>query len=319
MRRLIRQPLLHFLALGAFLLAVQRLLLPPPALPYDDTPVRVTAADVERLRADWQRDSGRAPSAAELRASIARHVDEVLLLREALRLELDLRDAVARERLLRNMRFAFPQRRAADATLLHEARALGMSAHDPVVRRRLVQMMERRLTAEVPYDAAALRAYVAAQVQGRDGGMRYAFRHVFLATDRPRADARAQALALRAQLVAGSVDAQAAGDPFLHGAVFAALSAREIAARFGADFAGALARLPPGTWSDPLASPYGLHLVRVQTRTPAPAADAQGLSAQLLAGWIEQRRAALLREQLAQLRTRYRIEAPPPDGVGSGA
>ncbi len=316
MRRLIREPLVHFLVLGGLVLAVQHLLVPPEPLPYDATPIRITAADIERLRREWVRETGRTPTAAELRASIEHHIDEIVLLREALRLELDLRDAVARERLLRNLRFAFPQRRASDATLLHEARALGMSMQDPVVRRRLVQMMERRLTATVPYDEAALRRHLAAESH-RAGlaGLRYRFHHVFLSADHAYADAHAAAQELRARLNEGTVTAREAGDPFLHGDVFDSLSEQEIAARFGTGFATALAQVPTGRWSGPLVSPYGLHLVYVEARLPAVADNGAAQQAPVVSAWIEQQRMAVLRARLARLRAHYRIEVAPLDTI----
>lgn len=109
MRRLLRHPLLHFLALGALLhLGLQQL----PAAP---EPIVLDAAQVEAVRAAWHRETGRAPNAAELQASLRRHADEEMLVREALHRGLDQRDAVVRERLLRNIAFLFPERALAPA------------------------------------------------------------------------------------------------------------------------------------------------------------------------------------------------------------
>ncbi len=58
-RSFLRYPLLHFLLLGGLLFLAQDFL-PRPA-----DPIRVSAADIERLRQDWARDTGRVPTPAD--------------------------------------------------------------------------------------------------------------------------------------------------------------------------------------------------------------------------------------------------------------
>ena len=41
---------------------------------------------------------------------------------------------------------------------------------------------------------------------------------------------------------------------------------------FGADFAGAVFSLKPGSWAGPVKSGYGVHLVRVTDLSPATSA-----------------------------------------------
>lgn len=304
MRRALRAPLLHVAVLGGLLWFAERQL-QPPETPDAPAPITIAAGEIDRLRADWQRETGRAPSAAELAASVERHVDEELLIAEALRLDLDRSDPVARERLLRNMRFAFPQRRASEATLLNEARTLGMSHSDLIVRRRLVQVMERRLTANVAYDAAAFEQYLQAHRQRYGQPARTRFRQVFFAagTDPARIEA------LRAQLQDGSAQPVALGDHFLHGNDFPPLSDAEIAQRFGADFGAALDALPQDRWSGPLRSAYGLHLVEVQQRVAAQAPTTQARS-QALRAWLAAQQPRSLRAALARLRGQYEVRLP---------
>ncbi|MFP5306828.1 MAG: peptidyl-prolyl cis-trans isomerase [Gammaproteobacteria bacterium] len=307
MGALIRQPLLHFLALGALLLAAERLLLPQAADAALPTIV-VTADDVARLHAEWIRDGGHAPSGAQLRASIARHVDDELLLAEALRLSLDAHDPVARERLLRNMRFAFPQRRASEAALLHEARAMEMARRDPIVRRRLIQAMERRLGASLPYDERALRDYVERNAARYATPARYGFRHVYFSADAARADLQGAIEHARAQLEPAPAPAAELGDAFLLGTHFRAMTADVIAQRFGAGFARAVADAPIGAWIGPLQSPYGWHLVQLVERTPPQRPDFVRVAPQAAQAWLAERRVEALQDALERLRQRYRVE-----------
>ncbi len=138
--------LLAFLALGAALAVLERgfaAVLPGPEVARET--IAISAAEVESLRHDWQRRTGREPDAAELAGLVASEVEERVLFSEGLRLEIDRTDAVVRERLVRNLRFAVVGPERSDAELWAEARALGMHRSDLVVRRRLVQRVRRAL------------------------------------------------------------------------------------------------------------------------------------------------------------------------------
>lgn len=96
-----REPLVHFLALGALLYI---------ALTWGGTPVdpssrviEVGAQEQARVALAFERTMGRAPTDAELDAAIERYVRSEVLYREALRLGLDQDDAVVRQRLVSKM------------------------------------------------------------------------------------------------------------------------------------------------------------------------------------------------------------------------
>jgi hypothetical protein len=301
MPALIRRPLLHFLVLGGLLFALEQ------ALQTDDGAaalpvVTLDAARQQRLRAEWQQALGRVPSAQEWQARLAREIDAELLLAEALHRELDAVDPVARERLLLNMRFAFPGRRASDDALLFEARALGMPRSDPVVRRRLLQVMERRLLDQTVPDEATLRAWVEARAHRYGRPARHGFRQIWFA-DRsdPRIAATVSALA------AGQAPA-AAGDVFLLGTQQAPASIDQLAQRYGAAFAQAVATADAQRWTGPLQSAYGTHFVFVDARLPAQPPDFDAVRARAATAWAVEQRDERLQAALQGLRARYRIE-----------
>jgi hypothetical protein len=301
MRALIRQPLLHFLALGGLLFAIEHAWLASPS-PADDAVVIVDVATQQRLRAEWLQSLGREPDEREWQAQLAREVDAELLLAEALRLELDVVDPVARERLLLNMRFAFPGRRASDEALLFEARALGMPRGDPVVRRRLLQVMERRLLGPVLPDEATLRAYIEANVQRYGRPARHGFRQIWFAD---AADPRIRAV--EAGLARGQAPDDT-GDAFLLGAQQPPASVARLAQRYGEDFAHAVAAADEGRWTGPLRSVYGTHFVLVESRSAAQAPDFDAARGAAATTWAVEQRAARLQAALQALRARYRVE-----------
>lgn len=99
--RVLREPLVHFLVLGAVLfggIAFANDLKRPV--------VRVDAQEIEQLATYWALQSQRPPTRAELSALIQERVDEELLSREAIRLGLDKDDMIVRRRLAQKMAFA---------------------------------------------------------------------------------------------------------------------------------------------------------------------------------------------------------------------
>lgn len=302
MPRLLRAPLLHFLLIGALLLGLQQLL-PPPA-----QTLTIDSSEVRQLALQWQADTGRVPQAFELRASLHRYAEEQMLLAEAYRLGLDRRDAVVRERLLMNLRFAFAQRATpSDEQLLREARALGMDRRDLVVRRRLIQLMQNRLQSGVTVQEGEVAAYVAAHAQQYAAQERLSFTQIFISGDRHGAATSAQAAAWLAQARRG---APVRGDPFLLGTQLQEQSAVQLARVFGADFAAAAFAAPLRQWSGPYASPYGLHLLRVDARSDAQRAVSDSVRSQARYALLMQRQDQALRAGLRELGAHYRIVWP---------
>lgn len=302
----LRKPVLHFLLLGGLLFLGKQWW--PAAMPAGADPIRVSPAELERIRGVWARETGSAPDAKALDASLRRYADEEILLREALRLGLDDKDPVARERLVLNMRFALgyaDEAQVDDGALLEQARTLGMNRRDLVVRRRLIQVMEMRIVSGAVPTEKALRAHVAAHPERYGQGAQLGFRQVFVSAE--RADAASAAASLLGRLRSGAA-AVPAGDPFLLGNVFAPQTHAQLAKNFGGEFADALARMPEGAWSGPLRSVYGLHLVRVEQRIPAQAADFARVRDQAAYALLPEREAQTLRETLERLRERYPLE-----------
>src|SRR5215208_1621964 len=114
--RLLKEPLLHFLALGALLFAVHTALDPGQEAATSAPVVRISAADAEWLRMMWTRQWRRPPTNTELTGLVADHLKEEVLAREAKALELDVGDTVVRRRLAQKMAFLLendPHRRTA--------------------------------------------------------------------------------------------------------------------------------------------------------------------------------------------------------------
>jgi hypothetical protein len=228
MKNLLREPLVHFLALGALLFALFAWKGGGAAAGSERVVVR--AAQVDQLAAGFARTWQRRPTDAELKGL----VDDFV------------RDEVA----------------------AREAVALGLDKDDEVVRRRLRQKLELLSEDEgapAPTDAE-LEAWLGAHPNTFAQEPRLAFRQVLLSATKRGAAAREDAEALLARLKGKPASADAAGDASLLPAEQPSASVSEVGRVFGEDFARAAMALEPGAWAGPIASPFGFHVVFVKRR-----------------------------------------------------
>jgi hypothetical protein len=104
--------------------------------------------------------------------------------------------------------------------------------------------------------------------------------------------------------VAGA-DPATLGDPFLRGRDFRLHAQGELASIFGAPFATEVMGLPENTWSAPIRSTFGFHVVRVSEKRPGTGPELASVRDQVEREWRAERRATLDRDARARLRARY--------------
>ncbi len=323
-RSAIAAPALHFLILGALLVAGERLLLRTAS---GEQPARgaieIRSERVAALRAGWLARTGDVPDAAALRALIDAEIDDELLLREARARDLEAGDPVVRARLARNLGFlrGADERlaRAGGAEQVGEALALGLADSDLVVRRRLIERMRAELSAggHSSPDEPEIEARFERDRDRYAGSARVRLSHAFLARDRRGAALESDARRLREQVGAESLDIEEAiarGDAFLLGHSPPPRSEAELSRDFGDAFARAVFALEPGQLAGPIASSYGLHLVVVHERRAGATATLAAARARVRAEIEREREAVALRAALDGLRSRYSIRV---DGAGT--
>ncbi len=321
-RRLAHQPLFHFLALGGLLFAADQLL-SSVAGPAVETVV-VEDSQLRRLRHDWRERTGRWPTPRQLRGLVDDWVTEELLYREARRRGLDRQDLVVRRRLTAKMRFLSDDPQPPAGELYRQALALGLDRDDVIVRRRLVHRMRLLAAAEggpvVRPGEAEMRDYVERHRQRFEQPARVRLSHLFLNRDRrrnPREDAASLLDTVR-RLAMGPEEAVALGDAFLLGHHLPPRSAGQLRRSLGPGFAEAVADLERETWSEPIASPYGLHLVWVHEKYPTTLSDLDDVRGKVLRGLLDERREARFGSFVEDLRRRYPVvvgsPGPQPEG-----
>jgi len=265
------EPFVHFVVLGAALFGLYHLVAPPQP----SRQLVISTDVVHALRQDYLRRNGTPPTRSQEQALVQQYIDTEILYREAL--------------------------------------ALGLDRGDVIVRRRLVQKMEFLTEGMEPDREPAdteLQSYLAAHAQRYAEAERVALTHVFVSLDRHGAETESVARQLSDQLAAGA-DASTLGDPFIRGHAIPLHTESELAAIFGTAFAAQVMTLPAGSWSAPLRSSYGVHLVRVTERQPGRLPELGNIRDAVRRDWQEERRAAADRTAMARLRQRYdiRVEA----------
>lgn len=267
-----RWPLLVFFVLGIGLFAVERWL----AAGNDARRVvTVTDEQVDALRARWDAQWGRGPTARELQGLIDEAVREEILYREALRMSLDRDDPIVRRRLARKMTF----------------------------------MLEDNSDVQEPAPQQ-VEAYFTAHAERYRGAARATFQHVFLSND-GREDPQRDAAALLRELRSGPEGSwRAAGDPFALLREYAERTDREIAEVFGTGFSAALSDLAAGDWRGPVTSTHGTHLVRILARSTPRTPALENVRARVARDLLEARRRTQNAAALEALRDRYEVRLP---------
>ena len=245
--------------------------------------IEVTADEVERLQARWIAQWGRQPTGPELESLIAEEVDEDILYREALRLGLDVEDAIVRRRLAQKMTF-----------VLENAGGPAPAADE----------VER---------------YYARHAERYRRPRRTTFDHVFLSADR-RTDPAGDAAALLREVAAadgghfaGRGGWKGLGDPFMLAWSFAERTDNEIARLFGPGFEAEVSTLPVGGWHGPIESTYGMHLVRVRHRTASRTPRLGELRGRVVADLQDEQRRERGRDAYRALRDGYDVRLPTAD------
>jgi hypothetical protein len=281
LKRVLREPLLHFLLAGlALFAAYQALNRGAPA--QDPARVVLTEDDVRQLTESWTILWQRPPTDQELADLVENEVREEVLYREAIALGLDRGDSVVRRRLVQKMEFL-----AEDAPAAPDPRPEELKAWFEQNRDRFV----------MPPQVSFIQVY-------------FSF---FKRKDRARADAEL-AFDELAGLGAEAADDPSLGDRIMFQPRYQAQSREEVSRVFGAKFADAIFQLPPGEWHGPIESSYGWHVVQVEELTSPATPPFETIEPQVKYEWLADQRATARRTAYEALRSRYEVVLPPRMG-----
>jgi hypothetical protein len=195
----------------------------------------------------------------------------------------------------------------AQEVLVREAMKRGLDRGDGVIRHRLVEKM-RVLLREPPREPtrSELEAFHREHEERYRTAERVSLEHVFFfKTSEAAAGATSRLAALRA-----GADFRRMGERFWLGPVFQGVTQPELGRVLGEPFAKAVFALPLETWTGPLESIRGVHLVRVTARRAAAPAPFEAVENEVREDWQEARDREALERHLLELKKAYRISTP---------
>ena len=275
--RLLREPLLHFVAIGGLAFLVFAAVSEPRPTPIET--ILIGPDRIEQLAQSFEAVWRRPPNDDEMRAIVDDFVREEVYYREALTLGLDRDDTVIRRRLRQKMEFLTNT----GADLLSPA-------------------------------PGELEDYLAANESAFRQRPRLAFEQIYLG-ERP--DPAIIAGALSALQLDPMADPDALGERTLLPAQLSLSGPEAVDGVFGEGFFEQLAELPAGAWAGPVESAYGVHLVRTIERVPARMPALGEVQDAVLRDWRAAKALELREQFFARLKDRYVIEMRAADtGTG---
>ncbi|MCX7302891.1 MAG: peptidylprolyl isomerase [Hyphomicrobiales bacterium] len=277
LKRLLHEPLLHFTLAAVAIFVAYGLLASSSERRADD--IVVSAPKIEQLAAVFAKTWQRPPSPEELKGLIDAYVKEEIDVREALALGLDQGDTVIRRRLQQKIQF----------------------------------MTDAGADAATPTDAE-LQAYLDTHPEKFETAAEAGFEQIFLNPAQRGEAIDADATVILAKLEADpALEAATLGDASLLPAEMPPTDIASIGNIFGPEFAAAVSAAPAGRWIGPVASSFGLHLVRVSEHRAGRLPALGDVRDAVLREWTNDRRQAIADERLDALLKRYRIVIEAPE------
>ena len=268
-----REPLLHFLILGAALFVVFHW-----RGTGGDHRIVITPGQVDSLIAAFTRTWQRAPTEQELKGQIDEYVREEIATREAMMMGLDRDDTIIRRRLRQKIEFLFEDTVESAAPTEAELQAW-LDAHperfgaEPVVTFRQVHLSPERRGRALDADARSLRDELAR------------------ATPEAAINWRSDSVLLPHEVLGAT--------------------RTDVAQQFGEEFADAIVAADIRRWTGPVRSSYGAHVVFVRAREAARGPLLAEVRAEVERELTVDRRKQQLEAMYAELLVRYRVVIEP--------
>jgi hypothetical protein len=267
-RRLIREPFLHFALLGGAIFAAYAAFAPVKP---ESSRIVITESQIVSIEAQFHNTWKRPPGRDELSALIENYVREEVLYREGIALGLDRDDAVIRGR----------------------------------VKQKVEVLSEDMLSTE-PTEAD-LREYFVAHRELFEEPPASTFEQVYFDPGRHGSKLSSEISGALASLRAGK-QTNSLGDLTMLPPRMERALPRDIAAVFGDEFTAGIRNLKLGQWMGPVRSSFGLHLVRITKQRPARTPVFADVRDPLAREWSRARSVELKNAFYRNLRKRYSVE-----------
>jgi len=284
MKRLLREPLIHFLLIGAALFAAYRFLQPARSAAPSSKEIQLSADELAQLAVLFQSQWRRDPTTEEFGRLVEQKVQSEVLYREAL--------------------------------------ALGLNQNDEIVKRRMAQKMQflaEDVAAAREPATEELKGWYAKNAVKFAMPKRLSFRHLYFTPDRRGSHTRDDAAKLLAQLTGQPQQVklpESSADPFMFQEYYRDRATDYLGKEFGPQFALAVEKLLEGSWQGPIESGFGWHLVFVDTVIPGRVPEFEEIEADVKTAWLGEQKALAWDKAYKEMRAKYTVLLPrPPEGT----
>jgi len=286
LKKIIAEPFVYFLLIGAIVFALADI---PDDTVFggDEKIIHVDEGTLNWIHQNFQKQFKRAPTRPEMLALIDAHIVAEVKYREGLALKLDEGDTIVRRRMAQKIDFLYG----------------GIA--DSIVPEKIV-----------------LKEWYQANLDLFTPPSLISFEHLFFSPDTygNTLEKVVYSQLQRVRLDGGAVPAQAEGlsgqtgalsSPFPYGKSFTSISRPEVDRLFGHKFTEGIFSQSVGSWSGPVQSGYGLHLVRVLDVTTGKPPAFEAVIDDVTARWRQEENRRLFAQKVAALKANYQISVNP--------
>ena len=282
MNKWYKEPLLHFLIIGALIFVVFSIV-NKDEINVSGNKIVVTSAEIERLSANWSNQWNRPPTETELKGLVDAYIKEEVYCREALALGLDQNDTILRRRLMQKMEFL-----SNDLAELNQP------------------------------DESALNQYFLDNQDKYELPARVSFTHIYFSLDKRGAKVVEDSKSVLAGL--DVLRAPELGDNFMMQYDFVLKTPFEVERLFGKGFAEQLFTLETDTWLGPIESGYGFHLVRISEKIDPQMPERASVIDKVRTDLMFEQRQRVNKEIYEKFKERYEIvveDMPKQSGMAN--
>ena len=272
MSRWLKEPLIHFLLLGALIFVAYNQLAGKGSEPGE---IYISRGQQENLLNTFGRTWQRPPTPEEFQGLLKDYVRQEIAYRESQTMGLDKDDIVIRRRL----------------------------------RQKLELLAEDIATLSAPTDND-LQAYLETHAEDFAVEPRLSLRQVYFSRDRRGASAEQDAQQLLQRIATDGPDGdfEQFGDPLPLPSEMRDLRESEIARLFGSVFTDGLQGLETGHWAGPVESGFGVHLVFIEARAAGRLPELAEVRDAVQREWLSERRREAVDGMYERLAENYTIE-----------
>jgi hypothetical protein len=276
-KKLIKEPFIHFILIGGLLFALYQLF-GNKSEQYNNT-IEISELDIKRATDAWQERWSRLPSDSELKNVIEQQVREEVFYREALALDLGKNDPVIKRRLSEKMIFI---------------------ANDLLVPEQATDQQLTDFMQQHPHKFSK--------------PLLISFKQFYFNPDLHSSDLSNELERVKFTLNSNTQDTSSTvlSDDFNGESEYTSMPLYQVARHFGQKFTAEIETLPVGTWSGPIASGYGMHIIKVTDRAESTLMPLQSIKDKVLLEWQAEQKKQANDSLYAKLRENYKIVFQSP-------